>query len=324
MLRAGIVGLGRWGQTLVASVQSKSQEIRFGAAVTRSPAKARDFAAKHQIPFRDDYAALLADQGIDAVVLATPHSQHAEQVAAAARAGKHVLVEKPFTLTKASAEAAVAAAARAGIVLAFAHNRRFLPPIAELKSLIAGGKLGTILHAEGQMSGPGALGYRAEIWRASRAESPAGGMGGMGIHAVDALIGLAGEIETVHAQSWRRVLPVDIDDTTAMLFRFRSGASGALVTLAATAPVWRIAVYGSAGWAELRGEQTLAVTPLEGTPETRSFPLVDKERLELEAFAATVAGRCPYPVSAEEAIHGVAVFEAIVRSAASGETVRVA
>jgi predicted dehydrogenase len=324
MLRAAIVGLGRWGQTLVASVQEKSPEIRFTAAVTRTPAKAKEFAEQQKLPLRDSYEAVLKDPAIDAIVLATPHSQHSEQVVAAARAGKHVLVEKPFTLTKASAEAAVEAARRAGTVLAYAHNRRFLPGYADLRVLLAEGKLGTILHAEGNFSGAGALRYTGDSWRADRGESPAGGMGGMGIHAVDALVGLVGEIESVHAQSWRGFVKVDIDDTTAMLFRFRSGASGGLVTIAATAPCFRLALFGSAGWAELRAEESLVFEPVEGKGETRTYPKVDKERLELEAFAAAVERGAPFPVSHEEAIHGVAVFEAIAQSATQRKDVKVA
>jgi predicted dehydrogenase len=323
MLDAAIVGLGRWGQTLVASVQDKSPEIRFTAAVTRTPAKAQAFADQHRLPFAASYEALLQDKDIDAIVLATPHSQHAEQVIAAARAGKHVIVEKPFTLTKASAEAAVEAARRGGIVLAYAHNRRFLQGYADLRALVKEGKLGTILHAEGNFSGAGALRYTPESWRASREESPAGGMGGMGIHAVDALVGLVGEIGSVTAQSWTGHVKLDIDDTTAMLFRFRSGASGGLVTIAATAPCFRLAVFGSAGWAELRGEETLVIEPVEGKGETRTYPKVDKERLELEAFARAVKDRAAFPVSHEEAIHGVAVFEAIARSAEQKKTVSV-
>src|SRR3546814_5028740 len=96
----------------------------------------------------DDYRAALADPAVAAVVLATPHLQHAEQIAAAAAAGKHVFVEKPFTLSKDSAEHAVRAAEQAGIVLALGHNRRFLPSMAELRRRIASGSLGTILHVE--------------------------------------------------------------------------------------------------------------------------------------------------------------------------------
>src|SRR5512146_1366298 len=98
MIRAAIVGMGLWGQNLVASVQGKSEFIRFVAGTTRTPAKAAEFAAKHGVRMAESYEQVLADREIDAVVLATPHSLHTAQIVAAAHAGKHVFVEKPLGL----------------------------------------------------------------------------------------------------------------------------------------------------------------------------------------------------------------------------------
>ena len=168
---------------------------------------------------------MLADPKIDAVVLATPHSQHAEQTIAAARAGKHIFVEKPFTLTKASAEGAVDAVEGTGVVLALGHNRRFLPSIAELRQRIASGALGDIAHVEANASGSSALRYRLGMWRASREESPSGGMAGMGIHMVDTMIDLFGRVAEVHALSLQLATNVGIDDTTSMLLNFENGMS---------------------------------------------------------------------------------------------------
>ena len=322
-VNAAIVGLGRWGQTLVASVEGKSEAIKFTAGVTRTPAKAAEFAAAHRIPLGDDYDAVLADPKIDAVVLATPHSQHAEQMVAAARAGKHIFVEKPFTLTKASAEEAVDAVERAGVVLALGHNRRFLPSIAELRQRIASGALGDIAHVEANASGSGALRYQPGIWRASRAESPSGGMAGMGIHMVDTMIGLFGRIAEVHARSLQLVTNVGIDDTTSILLLFENGMSGYLATLAATPSAWRLQVFGSKAWVEIREETRFESRPLKGKPDVIDFPPIDKERAELEAFAAAIVGDPAYPVPLADAIHGIAVFEAINRSAESRATVSV-
>lgn len=183
MLNAAIVGMGRWGRVLVDSVQGKNDSpIRFVAGCTGTPDKARDYAAEKGIRLLGGYDEILADPAVQAVVLATPHGQHAEQVIAAAKAGKHVFVEKPFTLAKADAEAAVAACRKAGVVMALGHNRRFLPSVALMKETLTSGAIGTLLHVEGHFSGPGALAYKPGMWRADRAESPLGGMGGMGIH----------------------------------------------------------------------------------------------------------------------------------------------
>src|ERR1700716_787005 len=110
MVRAAIVGLGRWGRSLVASVQGKSDDIRFVAAHTRTRAAAEDFCRDQGVPLVDSYEQILADPNVDAVVLATPHSLHESQIIAAAAAGKHIHVEKPITLDRAGADRAVGAA----------------------------------------------------------------------------------------------------------------------------------------------------------------------------------------------------------------------
>src|SRR5262245_57190165 len=105
-----IVGLGRWGKVLVDSVQGKSDKVRFTAAIGRDPAKITLDATQRGLKVYPMLADALADPAIDGVVLASPHSKHAEQIKACAAAGKPVMVEKPFTLTRASAEEALAAA----------------------------------------------------------------------------------------------------------------------------------------------------------------------------------------------------------------------
>ncbi|MEI6159289.1 MAG: Gfo/Idh/MocA family oxidoreductase [Roseococcus sp.] len=318
MLNTAIIGMGNWGRTLVNSVQGKNESgIRFVAGTTGTLDKARDYAAEKGIRLHATYAEVLADREVQAVALASPHRIHAEQVIAAAAAGKHVFVEKPFTLSKASAEASVAACRKAGVVLALGHNRRFLPAVAEMKAMLADGRIGTLLHVEGQFSGPGALNYQAGMWRADRAESPLGGMGGMGIHMVDMIIHLAGRFRDVRVLSHAKV-SATIDDTTAMLASMESGATCTFATLALAPRFWRVALFGTAGWVALQGHEALTYCPLHGTPETTTYPVTDIEAAELEAFAAAVAGGREYPLPLDEAIHGVAVFETMIGAAASG------
>jgi predicted dehydrogenase len=325
MLDAAIIGMGRWGQTLVDSVQGRNDAgIRFVAGCTGRPERAADWAARQGLRILPDFDAVLADPAVKAVAIASPHRMHAAQVVAAARAGKHVFVEKPFTMTKASAEEAVAACREAGVVMALGHNRRFLPAVAEMKAMLADGRLGSLLHVEGQFSGPGALSYKPGMWRADRSESPLGGMGGMGIHMVDMFINLAGRIAEVTVQSHAKVIDNGLDDTTAALMRFESGATATFATLAYAPRYWRVALFGTDGVAELHGHERLAYTPREGEGWVREFPKTDIERAELAAFAAAVAGGAPYPLPVEQAIHGVAVYEAMIGAAASGSTYRVA
>ncbi|MDO9503610.1 Gfo/Idh/MocA family protein [Falsiroseomonas sp.] len=320
MLNAAIVGMGRWGQVLVNSVQGQQgAPIRFVAGSTRSPDKARAWAGEQRIRILPDFAGVLADPEVQAVVLATPHAQHAEQVIAAARAGKHVFVEKPFTLDRASAAAAVQACQDAGVVMALGHNRRFLPAVAQMKAMLADGSLGTLLHVDGQFSGPGARNYQPGMWRADRAESPLGGMGGMGIHMIDMIIHLAGRFRQVTVQS-HALVSQTIDDTTAMLGVLESGATVNFATLALTPSFWRVALYGTEGILVLQGHENLSFTPREGEPWVKTYPKTDIEAAELAAFAAAVAGGPAYPLPLDQAIHGVAVFEAMIGAAASGSS----
>lgn len=315
MLDAAIVGMGRWGRVLVESVQGKSETIRFVAGCTRSPDKAADWARAQGIRMLAAYDAVLADPSVQAVVLATPHSQHVEQVIAAARAGKQVFVEKPFALTKASAEQAVAAVRAAGVVMALGHNRRFQPAVARLKQMIAEGALGTLCHIEGNISGPGALAYRPGTWRADPVESPAGGLAGMGIHMLDMFQNLCGPIAEVSVVSHARVATNGLDDTTAALVRFRSGVTGTLTTLAAVPRLWRVHVFGSEAWVEMWGTDKLVVGR-EGKPhEHIRFESIDVERAELEAFAAACAGGTAYPLTLDEAMHSASMFEAVAMGA---------
>jgi predicted dehydrogenase len=210
------------------------------------------------------------------------------------------------------------------VVLALGHNRRFLPAVAEMKAMLAGGRLGTLLHVEGQFSGPGAAAYTPGMWRANRAESPLGGMGGMGIHMVDMFINLAGRIAEVTVRSHARVLDNGLDDTTAALFGFESGVTANFATLALAPRFWRVGLFGTDGWAVLHGHEHLTTCTRDGTPQERAFPATDIEAAELAAFALAVAGGPAYPLPVEDAIHGVAVYEAMIGAAASGSTYRVA
>jgi predicted dehydrogenase len=327
VIRTAIVGLGIWGQHLVASVQGKSDLIRFVAGTTRTPAKALEFCNQQGIRMLDSYGQVLADPAINAVVLATPHSMHSTHITAAAKAGKHVFVEKPLGLSRESSQRAVAACAEHNVTLAVGYNWRFQPALQEIKRMLEDGRLGKLLHIEGNFSGPSAYRFTREHWRQDREEVPAGGMTGRGVHVVDAMLYLAGHIDTVMAQSHRLVQDFGVDDTTSMLFRFKGGATGYLGTVIATAETWRMQVFGSRGWAEVGEVEHLPTWSLrvcyfdpnhitvKEKPRLLEYEPVSTERAELENFArSAMAGRRIAVVGGDE-LHNVAVLEAVVRSA---------
>ncbi len=315
-----LLGLGRWGATLVRSVQNKSPKVRFTAAVSRSPAKHFDTARELGLNLLPDLAAVLADPSIDGVVIATPHSLHAEAIAACRKAGKPALVEKPFTLDRASAEAALA---HGSSIVVAGHNRRFLPAAQAIGAAVAAGELGTILHMEANFSGNMVGRYTKDMWRADASESPAGGLAGSGIHLIDLMIGYAGPIGSVYATSSRRVPELPIDDTLTSVLRFRSGASAVLSCVTASTSVLRVQVFGTKGSAEMLGPDRVIFTALDGSRRILEFPPTDIERAELEAFADAIAGRQAYPVPMDDVLNGVSVFEAIPQSLAKGGLVTV-
>lgn len=339
MINAAIVGLGWWGKTQVEAVQS-SDKIKFVACTTRSLSdEAVAFAKQYDMELKSDYEAILADPNIDAVVLVTPNSQHVPQTLAAVQAGKHVFCEKPFALDGAGAQAAVDAAAAAGLTLGVGYSRRFHPEMTALKEKVKNGDLGNIMHIEATMTFPNALYLKPGAWRADTAETPCGGLTPMGVHAIDGMIDMVGEIDEVYCQSFRRAIEVEADDTTSILFRMKEGCSGYLGTMTATGGGFNFQVYGSKGFIKLEGMTHIAGAPSEerrmklfsnctfkpvkGPAEVWSAAEFDVVEAALEAFADAAEGGNPYLISPAEMVHGSAVTEAIVKSAAAHQVVKV-
>lgn len=324
MLRTAIYGLGRWGNRLVESVQA-SEKIRFVKGISRNPENHREFSQKTGVKVVSSYGRVLKDPEIDAVVLATPHSLHHKQIIQAAKAGKHVFCEKPLTLTRRNAEKAIEACRAAGVTMGLGFNRRHAPAFHEMMRRINAGEIGRVLHVEGQHSGPTGYRLKAGNWRTTRAEAPAGGMTARGIHTLDTMIHIAGPVASVYACSDRRELAdgIDMDDTTSMLLKFANGVTGYLGTIFVTGELYRVHVFGTKGWIELRGDTNLTVCGLEGAPQRIPLEAIDREQATLEAFADAVAAKQPFMVPPEQAVNGIAVLEAIVASAAKGRPVAV-
>lgn len=332
MVRAAIIGLGGWGKMIVNSVQGKSDQINFIAANTRTRAKAEDFCRNNKIELRDDLDEILGDPKIDAVVYTTPHSQHEAQVKRTAQAGKHVCVEKPFTLTVAGARAALDAVRKAGVVLGIDYQRRFHPSIMEIRNRVRDGRLGTIDFCIAEATAPSGLFVSKESWRTKPEETPVGAMTGIGVHLVDGFIDCCGEIDEVYCVNTRRAAPL-VDDTTTVVLKHRNGVTSTIICSIASAANYRVAVYGTRGLAETdRNLDAFRFIPAPdkpghapGTPpeviENKGFNPI---KPTLEAFAAAVNGAAPFPIPDDQIIHCVAVFEAVVKSAKTGRPAKVA
>ena len=318
--------MGRWGQTLVNSVAGDSEAITFVAGSTRTPSKVIDYAAEKRIKLHSSYEDVLSDDNVDAVVLASPHSVHFKQIMAAVEAGKHVFCEKPFCLNTADARTALDALASRGLKVGIGHNRRFSPNAIKLKEMIDNGELGDMIQIEGNFSA-NMSGYAGE-WRESRAESPAGGMTSLGIHAIDMYVNLFGRIKSVLAVSRRITMPYDIDDSTTILMDFENGQSGYLGSVAATGALWQVRAFGNKGWGSIFAHDQFMAQLTDGTVITDSwdgysYPGMPTIKAQMVSFATDCEGGAPFPATPDQILHATAVLEAIITSADNGERVTV-
>ena len=311
-----VIGLGWWGRELAQAARSVPG-LDLVAGVSPVAAEREAFVQDFGCPAGPVFADALGDPAVEAVLIATPHSLHAEQVVAAARAGRHVFVEKPFTLTAASGRAAAEACREAGVVLTVGHNRRLSGAAVRLRSLLEEGAFGTVLHLEGHFSSPSALAYRPGMWRARREEAPGGGLASMGLHIVDTVQWLFGPVRRVSCLARRAAAPVDIDDVTTALLEFESGLTATLTSLFATSlDAWLRVCTTNGIYTASEDFARLTHAALDGAVTALPLEPVDTVAGELSRFAAAVRGEGTVAVTPEEAIANVAAMEAMMGSAA--------
>jgi predicted dehydrogenase len=319
MIKAAIVGLGWWGKNIADAVQGKSSKLQFVHGVTQELDATRDFAKTKGFRLSATLEEALADPEVQAIVLATPHSLHADQVVQVARAGKAMFCEKPLSLTRADAQRAVDACKAAGVPIGVGQNKRFWPSTVEMRRVIASGVLGRIMHVEGHYSNEHSSKFFAP-WRDLPSETPGAGMTGTGIHILDAFANIAGPAEKITAQFIAHREGADPRDTVSVLFKFKNNISGFLGAVSASPLYFRIHVFGDEGSVEALDETRTIIRLKGGKTEVKDFPKIDSIRAEIDAFADAVAGVAPYPITTDEMVNTIASFEAIINSIKAGET----
>jgi predicted dehydrogenase len=323
MVNAALIGYGWWGKNLAKAIQNKSDQLQFTMIVTKEIEDARTHITDPKIQICENLEDALNNPAIDAVVLATPHSLHAEQIIAAANSGKHVFCEKPLALTHQEASEAIAACQKNQRVLAVGQNKRFWPSMVKLREIVKSGVLGNIMHIEGHYSNEHSTKFFSD-WRGSSKESPAGGLTGTGIHLVDAFTGIAGAAKEVTARVTTFREGKDPRDSTMVNIHFKNGISAYFAMIRATPIYWRVHVFGDEGSVEALWENE-CVLRLNGYKLERfQFDLVDSIHAELEAFAVAVTSNeaTPYPISTTEMAQTIELFEAIVQSVNEHKTIQ--
>jgi 1,5-anhydro-D-fructose reductase (1,5-anhydro-D-mannitol-forming) len=322
----GIVGLGRIADTAIAPAVTAATNGTLAGVVSRDAAKAKEFAARHGAASAyDDYRALLEDPAVDAVYIATPNALHADQVVAAAEAGKHVLCDKPLATTVADAERARAACEAAGVRLGITFQTRKHQGMSDIRELLADGEIGSVRLAQVEV---GAGRMLPQGWRTDPALAGIGVMNNMGVHAYDLLRYLFGaEVTEATAivdveEGW------DVDTMALALLRFDNGAL-AYVNANQSVPNSQsdLSIYGTEGTVLGRGITRPNLTG-SYTVIGRSGT-INREVSTAGPFVTTVTdfadavleGRDPSP-SGLDGLRSVQLTDALSRSVQEQRTVR--
>jgi predicted dehydrogenase len=276
-IRFGIIGAGGIVAKLhLPELAAMGPEVEVALIAGRKESRLRTLMEKFSIQaFTTRYEDVLADDRIDAVIVATPHTQHASWAVAALRAGKHVLIQKPLCDSMAEADRLVEQAEEGDrVALAMPH---FMPMVYDFRRRIDEGAIGRVGSARCRTSHGGPDVYYKEIaaifgeappddlWFFDARQASVGALFDMGVYAVANLVALMGTARSVIAATTTFDKPTTLEDTAALVIRFESGAVGVAETSwCDPARTWELSVHGTAGKlvAHDRADQCLHYLPL--------------------------------------------------------------
>lgn len=240
-VKTGIVGCGKGAHLHARALKNLPQSV-FTAVCSRDPAKRQRFAAEYAVQAYDDIERMIASSGVEALVICTPHPNHAEPAIRAARAGVHVLVEKPLAASLEDCDAMIAAAQQRGVILGTVCQRRFYPPAQRIRKAIDAGKIGEPVLGAVQMLGwRDAAYYGSDPWRGSWQGEGGGVLVNQAPHQIDLLQWYMGPVAEVFGYWSNLNHPyIEVEDTAVAVIRFKNGGLGNIVVSNSQNP----ALYG--------------------------------------------------------------------------------
>ena len=324
-LGVALVGLGGYATGQLGPALRLTQNCRLTGVVTSSREKgqrwARDYGFPEKNIFSYDTMARLADApDIDIVYVVTPNALHAEEVIAAAKAGKHVISEKPFTTNVADAERAIAACKAAKVKLSIGYRLHFDPFHKELKRLAREQDFGVLT----KMTGANGFQMGRKVWRADRKLAGGGPLMDMGIYCIQAACMAADGAAPVavtareHAKTRPEVF-ADVEEGLDWTMEFANGAKAELMT-SYNQNVGRFRAEGAGGWFELNpafGYRGIKVAGSKVPPGLTE--VVSQQALQLDDFAICVRDDWPSRVPGEMGLRDMKILEAIYVAAKSGK-----
>jgi len=323
-VRVGCVGMGWWSDVLADAAQH-SGKFKIVACYTRSEDKRQAFASKYDCKAAPTYDALLEERAIEAVINTTPNNVHRETTCAAARAGKHVFLDKPIANTIADARALTRACRDAGVVLALGYQRRKEAQFRWIRRQIEAGEFGKLVNAEANISRDRLGKIDLNSWRYTAEGMPGGVMLQIGIHYSDVLEYLIGPVRAVSGRLAQLVLPGDNPDVASMVLEHENGALSTLnASYASASEFYAMNLYGkeaSAYYDLFQGLRFLKRGTDHVTPIAcgKNDPIVE----ELDEFAAAVRGHGAPEMDGERSTASLAVLLAGIKSAREGRRVEV-
>lgn len=312
-LRWGILATGGIAHAFTSDLVAEGFTV--AAVGSRRLDAARAFAAEHGIPTaHGSYEELVADPQVDVVYVATPHSHHADNALLAIEAGKHVLVEKAFTLTQRQARRIAEAAEAAGVVAMEAMWTRFLPHMVRIRELVAAGALGEVrtVIADHTQSLPLDPEHRLQ-----NPELGGGALLDLGIYPVSFAVDVLGLPAGVHANA--ALTPTGVDRQTAMILDYDDGRQAVLYAALDTAGPNRAAVIGTGGTIEI---DRVFYAPTSFTLYDPSWQVVERfesrvtsrgMQFQAAELEARVAGASPTTLPIDETVAIMGVLDEVRR-----------
>ena len=336
VLRLGIIGSGNISETHARAARD-IPGVRVAAVWGRNAERAAHLAREHGGTAHRELDDFL-DQPLDAVVVGTPSGLHADHAGAAARRGLHVLVEKPLDVTTERVDALLADCDRAGVTLGVIFQDRTAPDLVWLRRTIAAGALGEVFLASARVKWYRPPEYYAgSRWRGTWALDGGGALMNQGVHTVDLLLWLLGDVARVSAHTRTALHDIEVEDTAVALLEL---ASGGVATLEATTAAYpgfprRVELTGTEGTVVVEHDRVVSVDlrtpPPEPPPRSEgstnasaSSPVVSDvrgHRRAIEDFVSAIRTGAPPLCDGRDGRRSVELVEAIYRSARAGGAV---
>lgn len=254
------LGFGIIGTGAIAGMHAEAinacEDSNLIAVCSSSPERAKAAAAKFNVPADSDRKAFLSRKEVDVVCICTHSGNHLEPALEAARAGKHVLLEKPIEVNLERADALIKACREAGVTLGVIFQNRLKPGYLKLKEAVQSGKLGKLLMGTAAINWyRDPTYYSGSAWKGTKEGDGGAALINQGVHTIDLLLDIMGDVEAVFGQVRTMVHAIEGEDTGAAIVNFKSGALGTITGGTSLYPgsPERLEIYGEKGTIILEG-----------------------------------------------------------------------